>query len=158
MRNDVRRLLDICQQNCPGECDSCGAEKIDEVADKLRDYKASLEDLEALQQIPQAALLTVPLFHVTGLVPVMLGSFVGGAKLVMTHRWDPDRALELIEQEQVTNFVGVPTMSWDLLEASTFAERDTSSLRSVGGGGAPMPPELVKRIDENFSKGKPGLG
>ena len=103
-------------------------------------------------------MLCVPLFHVTGLVPVMLGSFVGGAKLVMTHRWDPDRALELIEQEQVTNFVGVPTMSWDLLEASTFAERDTSSLRSVGGGGAPMPPELVKRIDENFSKGKPGLG
>ena len=38
--------MDICQQNCPGECDSCGAEKIDEVADKLRDYKASLEDLE----------------------------------------------------------------------------------------------------------------
>lgn len=103
-------------------------------------------------------MLCVPLFHVTGLVPVMLGSFVGGSKLVMTHRWDPDRALELIEQEQVTNFVGVPTMSWDLLEASTFAERDTSSLRSVGGGGAPMPPELVKRIDENFSKGRPGLG
>ena len=103
-------------------------------------------------------MLCVPLFHVTGLVPVMLGAFVGGSKLVMTHRWDPDRALELIEQERVTNFVGVPTMSWDLLEASTFRDRDTSSLRSVGGGGAPMPPELVKRIDENFSKGKPGLG
>ena len=66
-------------------------------------------------------MLCVPLFHVTGLVPVMLGSFVSGAKLVMTHKWDPDRALELIEQERVTNFVGVPTMSWDLLEAPTFA-------------------------------------
>jgi len=108
---------------------------------------------------PQTAfMLCVPLFHVTGLVPVMLGSFLSGAKLVMTHRWDPDRALELIERERVTNFVGVPTMSWDLLEASTFAARDTSSLRSVGGGGAPMPPELVKRIDDNFSNGRPGLG
>jgi long-chain acyl-CoA synthetase len=107
---------------------------------------------------PPAFMLCVPLFHVTGLVPVMLGSFVGGAKLVMTYKWEPNRALELIEQEQVTNFVGVPTMSWDLLEAETFAERDTSSLRSVGGGGAPMPPELVKRIDDNFSKGRPGLG
>ena len=97
---------------------------------------------------PQTAfMLCVPLFHVTGLVPVMLGSFVSGAKLVMTYKWEPNRALELIEQERVTNFVGVPTMSWDLLEAETFAERDTSSLRSVGGGGAPMPPELVKRID-----------
>lgn len=107
---------------------------------------------------PATFMLCVPLFHVTGLVPVMLGSFLGGAKLVMTHRWDPDRALELIERERVTNFVGVPTMSWDLLEAPTFAQRDTSSLRSVGGGGAPMPPELVKRIDENFSNGRPGLG
>ena len=105
-----------------------------------------------------AFMLAVPLFHVTGLIPVMLGSFVGGSKLVMTHRWDPDRALELIEQERVTHFVGVPTMSWDLLEAPTFAQRDTSSLRSVGGGGAPMPPELVKRIDDNFSRGRPGLG
>ncbi len=108
---------------------------------------------------PQTAfMLCVPLFHVTGLVPVMLGSFVSGAKLVVTHRWDPDRALELIERERVTNFVGVPTMSWDLLEAPTFSERDTSSLRSIGGGGAPMPPELVKRIDDNFVKGSPGLG
>ncbi len=103
-------------------------------------------------------MLCVPLFHVTGLIPVMLGSFVGGSKLVMTHKWEPNRALELIEAEKVTHFVGVPTMSWDLLEAETFAERDTSSLRSVGGGGAPMPPELVKRIDDNFPKGKPGLG
>jgi steroid-24-oyl-CoA synthetase len=108
---------------------------------------------------PQSAfMLCVPLFHVTGLVPVMLGSFVGGSKLVMTYRWDPDRALELIERERVTHFVGVPTMSWDLLEAPTFAARDTSSLRSVGGGGAPMPPELVKRIDDNFTRGRPALG
>ena len=107
---------------------------------------------------PPAFMLPVPLFHVTGLVPVMLGSFVSGAKLVMTHRWDPDRALELIERERVTNFVGVPTMSWDLLEAETFAARDTSSLKSVGGGGAPMPPELVRRIEKSFSQGRPGLG
>ena len=108
---------------------------------------------------PQTSfMLCVPLFHVTGLVPVMLGSLVSGAKLVMTYKWDPDRALELIEQERVTHFVGVPTMSWDLLEAPTFAQRDTSSLVSVGGGGAPMPAELVKRIEDNFSRGRPQLG
>lgn len=119
------------------------------------------EDPDTVEEggAPQTAfMLCVPLFHVTGLVPVMLGSFVSGAKLVMTYKWEPNRALELIEQERVTNFVGVPTMSWDLLEAETFAARDTSSLRSVGGGGAPMPPELVKRIDENFQRGRPGLG
>ncbi len=110
---------------------------------------------------PKAApifMLPVPLFHVTGLIPIMMGSFVSGAKLVMTHRWDPDRALELIERERVTNFVGVPTMSWDLLEAETFGERDVSSLQSVGGGGAPMPPELVSRIAHSFPNGQPQLG
>ncbi|TRY76845.1 hypothetical protein TCAL_06875 [Tigriopus californicus] len=45
VRNDAKRLLEDCQQRCPGECDSCGAERIDEVADKLADYKANLEDL-----------------------------------------------------------------------------------------------------------------
>ena len=107
---------------------------------------------------PPVFMLCVPLFHVTGLVPVMLGSFVSGAKLVMTHRWDPERALELIESERVTHFVGVPTMSWDLLESPSFTSRDTSSLKSVGGGGAPMPPELVQRIEDNFPNGRPGLG
>jgi long-chain acyl-CoA synthetase len=102
--------------------------------------------------------LCVPLFHVTGLVPVMLGSFVSGARLIIMHKWEPGRALELIEREKVTNFVGVPTMSWDLLEHTDFESRDTSSLKSVGGGGAPMPPELVKRIEDSFSQGRPGLG
>ena len=117
------------------------------------------ENAEPDPDQPQSAvMLPVPLFHVTGLVPVMLGAFVGGSKLVMTYKWNPDRALELIERERVTTFVGVPTMSWDLLEAQTFEQRDTSSLLAVGGGGAPMPPELVKRIEDNFPKGRPSLG
>lgn len=119
---------------------------------------ALVDGVEPDPEEQKAFILCVPLFHVTGLVPVMMGSFVGGANLVMMHKWDPDRALELIEREKATNFVGVPTMSWDLLEAKTFAERDTSSLQSVGGGGAPMPPELVQRIEDNFSQGRPGLG
>jgi len=107
---------------------------------------------------PPCTILTVPLFHVTGCVPVMLGSFMGGSTLVIMYKWDPERALELIERERVTSFVGVPTMSWDLLESPRFAEFDTSSLASVGGGGAPAPPELVKRIDGTFTRGRPNLG
>lgn len=107
---------------------------------------------------PVSFILIVPLFHVTGLVPVMLGSFAGGYKLVMMYKWSPERALELIEREHITQFVGVPTMSWDLLESPDFTARDTSSLLSVGGGGAPAPPELVKRIDKGFKSGRPGIG
>ena len=99
---------------------------------------------------PTAFILTVPLFHVTGLVPVMLSCFATGTKLVMMYKWSPERALELIERERVTQFVGVPTMTWDLLESPEFARRDTSSLLNVGGGGAPAPPELVTRVDKSF--------
>ena len=107
---------------------------------------------------PTSFILVVPLFHVTGCVPVMLSCFAAGYKLVMMYRWDPARALELIERERVTQFVGVPTQSWDLLECPDFARRDTSSLASVGGGGAPAPPELVRRVDKSFSAARPGIG
>ncbi len=127
--------------------------------------RSAVNELITTGSVPQPGegptpvfMLPVPLFHVTGLVPVMLGSMVSGARLVMTYRWDPDRALELIEREGVTHFVGVPTMSWDLLEAKTFGERDVSSLVFVGGGGSPMPPELVKRIENSFPVGRPSLG
>jgi long-chain acyl-CoA synthetase len=103
-------------------------------------------------------ILVVPLFHVTGLVPVMLGCFPSGNQLVMMYRWDPERALELIERERVTNLIGVPTQSWDLLESPRFGDFDTSSLVSVGGGGAPMPPQMVERLDRSFSHGRPQLG
>ncbi len=107
---------------------------------------------------PVSFILVVPLFHVTGCVAVMLSAFAAGNKLVMMYKWNPERALELIEREQITNFVGVPTMSWDLLESPDFARRDTSSLLAVGGGGAPAPPELVRRVDRSFKSGRPGIG
>ena len=46
---------------------------------------------------PMIIILTVPLFHVTGCVPVMLGSFGLGFKLVMMFKWEPRRALELVD-------------------------------------------------------------
>jgi len=103
-------------------------------------------------------ILIVPLFHVTGAVPVMLSCAASGLELVMMYKWDAARALELIDRERVTNFVGVPTQSWDLLECDRFDEYDTSSLVSIGGGGAPAPPELVRRVASSFRGGSPSIG
>jgi long-chain acyl-CoA synthetase len=107
---------------------------------------------------PPCFILIVPLFHVTGNVPVFLGSLASGLKLVIMYKWDAGRALELIEREKVTNFVGVPTQSWDLLEHPDFAKFDTSTLASVGGGGAPAPPQLVGRVASSFKAAKPNIG
>ena len=107
---------------------------------------------------PPAVLLTVPLFHVTGSHAVMLPALHNGTKVVMMYKWDPERALDLIEQERVTTFVGVPTMSWELLGAPSFKTRDVSSLRAVTGGGAPMPPELGRRLALELPGARPGVG
>ncbi len=110
------------------------------------------------QTWPTSLISALPLFHVTGLIPVMLAAFAGGRKLVLMYKWSPERALELIERERVTIFVGVPTMSWDLLESQDFDEYDTSSLTNVAGGGAPAPPELVRRVEQGFRRGRPSIG
>ena len=106
----------------------------------------------------RAFILVVPLFHMTGCVPVMLTAWWNGIKLVMMYRWDADRALELIEAERVTNFVGVPTQSRDLIQSPRFAQTDTSSLVSIASGGAPAPPELADRVDRSFRMARPMLG
>jgi long-chain acyl-CoA synthetase len=103
-------------------------------------------------------ILIVPLFHVTGCIPVMLSCFGMKMKLVMMHRWDPETALRLIESEKVTAFVGVPTQSWDMLESPAFSRYDTSSLATVGGGGAPAPVKLVDRVEKGFTRGRPNIG
>jgi long-chain acyl-CoA synthetase len=118
----------------------------------------SPEDAKAMAAQPPVFILVVPLFHVTGTVSVLLSCVGAGLKLVMMYKWDPERALELIERERVTNFVGVPTQAWDMLEHPRFAEFDTSSLTNVGGGGAPAPPELVRRVEAGFSRGRPTIG
>ncbi len=108
--------------------------------------------------LPPVFILIVPLFHVTGCIPVMMTCFCWHMKLVMMYRWEPERALQLIERQKVSAFVGVPTQSWDLVESAHFADYDTSSLSSVGGGGAPAPPALVNLVDGSFAKGRPTLG
>ena len=108
---------------------------------------------------PQPAmLLSVPLFHATGCHSVLVGNTASGGKLVMMHKWDPERALELIEREQLTSFGGVPAMVWQVLDSPDFEKRDTSSVQGVSYGGAPAPPELVKRISEHFPKASAGNG
>jgi steroid-24-oyl-CoA synthetase len=105
-----------------------------------------------------AYLLSVPLFHATGCHSVLVANTAAGNKLVMMHHWDPERALELIERERVVTFGGVPAMVMQVLDSPSFATRDTSSVRSVAYGGAPAPPDLVRRIKQHFPVGAPSNG
>ncbi len=97
-----------------------------------------------------ASLVSVPFFHATGCHAILCGNLAFGGKLVMMYKWDAEKALELIEKERLTTFGGVPAMVWQVLESPKFAEHDVSSVTSVGYGGAPAAPELVRRIREAF--------
>ncbi|MDB5700715.1 MAG: AMP-dependent synthetase [Sphingomonadales bacterium] len=104
-----------------------------------------------------AILMTVPLFHVTGEVPMMLVSFALGRKMVLMPKWDALQAMQLIEREQVTNFTGVPLMTWEILNHPDRHHYDLSSVQSFFAGGAPRPPEHVRRINEELPAA-PALG
>lgn len=105
-----------------------------------------------------ANLLSVPLFHATGCHAVLVTNTAAGGKLVMMHHFDPERALELIERERITIFGGVPAMVMQVIDSPGFHKRDTSSVRSISYGGAPAPPDLVRRIKEHFPAGAPANG
>ena len=105
-----------------------------------------------------AYLLSVPFFHATGCHSVLVANTAAGGKLVIMHKWDPERALELIERERITIFGGVPAMVWQVLESPDFAKRDISSVKNISYGGAPAPPELVRRIEELFPGRVPSNG
>ncbi|MDQ3107665.1 MAG: acyl--CoA ligase [Actinomycetota bacterium] len=112
----------------------------------------------AATPLQNASLLSVPFFHATGCHSVLQGATYAGNKLVLMHKWNPERALELIERERVTNFGGVPSMVWQVLQSPDFAKRDISSGQGIGYGGAPAPPELVRKIAELFPGKLPSNG
>ena len=103
-------------------------------------------------------LLSVPLFHVTGEVPVMLNSFVVGRCMVVMPKWDASEALRLIEREKITYFVGVPTMSLELMNHPDRAKYDLSSMTDITAGGAPRPVTHVERLQHEFPHARPALG
>jgi long-chain acyl-CoA synthetase len=74
------------------------------------------------------------------------------------YRWDATLALQLIEKEKVSSVSGVPVMARELVTHPDFAKYDTSSLLSVGGGGAQIQPDLVHKIDATVPTARPNTG
>jgi len=107
---------------------------------------------EVKPEFRASSLLTVPLFHVTGLLAQFLVSFSTKRKMVMMYKWDPEEALRLIEKERITAFTGVPSMSWELINAPSFSQYDTSSLIFLGGGGAARPPHQVGQLEKMLGR------
>ena len=103
-------------------------------------------------------MVPTPLFHVTASNCMLHPATLTGGQIVLLHHWDPARALELIERRRVRTFVGVPTMARELVTHPDWHLRDTSSLTSLGGGGAAIQPDLVAKIDAADGRVQPSTG
>ncbi len=99
-----------------------------------------------------ATLLASPMFHVSGMLGIFMSGGGLGAKLVFPPpgRWDPTAYLELTERHGISTWSGVPTQFWRLLRHEHLDDYDLRCVTTVGSGGAPFPPELVRALTERM--------
>ncbi|MEM9168293.1 MAG: class I adenylate-forming enzyme family protein [Pseudomonadota bacterium] len=101
-------------------------------------------------------LLGIPLFHVTGSHSIFMFSLIAGRRVVMMYRWTPQDACELIRKHELTSFVGVPSQSYELIDAA--GEEGLPSLLDIAAGGAKRPADHVGQLRERFGGGYPSVG
>ena len=96
-----------------------------------------------------AIILSSPLFHVSGLINLVMSGATLGTKLVLppVGRWDETTYLDLTVQHQITTWSGVPTHYLRLLRHPGIDAYDLSCVARIGSGGAPFPPQLVRDIE-----------
>ncbi|MGH2799385.1 MAG: long-chain-fatty-acid--CoA ligase [Thermoleophilaceae bacterium] len=92
----------------------------------------------------------LPLFHTFGQTCTMNCAVSAGACVTMLPRFDPEKALEIVQRDRVTVFQGVPTMYNAMLHAEGAGSADTSTLRLCMSGGAAIPVELIRAFEDKF--------
>ena len=92
----------------------------------------------------EVALVTAPLFHTAALNQVLFPTLLKGGTALIEAKFDPDRAIELIEEHGVTLLFGVTSMYLALARSPRWAHADLRTLRSALSGGAPMPVSLLQ--------------
>jgi long-chain acyl-CoA synthetase len=101
-----------------------------------------------------AGLITLPLFHSTGQTCQMNAYLYHGSRCVFLPRFEPQAVLDVMEQEKISFWTGVPTMYWALLkhveENKIDVSRAAEHLKMCSSGGAPMPVEVMKAFENKF--------
>ncbi|HEX3792021.1 MAG TPA: class I adenylate-forming enzyme family protein [Pseudonocardiaceae bacterium] len=106
---------------------------------------------------PAVSLQSGPLFHIGGLQSLLLALLGGNTLVFLEGRFDPEQVLDVIERERVTWWGAVPTMASRVLDHPSLACRDLTSVRSISMGGAPVQPELVRRLRAAFPNAGRGM-
>ncbi len=131
---------------------------INSVQPRALAYAAGKEPPAPGSDAPVRALLATPLFHVTANNCVAQVATLVGGRLVHMYKWDAEEALRIIEREQISAFSAVPMMTREIIMHPDFSRYDTSSLKTIGGGGAAMQPDLVGKVPTAMPGTKPNTG
>jgi long-chain acyl-CoA synthetase len=92
----------------------------------------------------------LPLFHSFGQMCGLNAAMTSGAALTLIPRFDPTKALEVLQRDKVTVMQGVPTMYVALLQHPEHGQYDTSTLRLCVSGGASLPVEVLRGFEKDF--------
>ena len=92
----------------------------------------------------------LPLFHIFGQTACMNVAVAVGGEITLLPRFDAQKALEIIQRDKVSIFMGVPTMYAALLHAPDRSDYDVSSLRLCVSGGAALPMEILTAFEKEF--------
>jgi len=118
-------------------------------------YNLHVPSLDYTDTVQKTCLITLPLFHTTGLNSQMNAQLFGGHRVVLLPRFDAVAALEAIKKEKINFWTGVPTMYWAILKYVEENNIDTApyseSLNTLSSGGAPMPVEVMKKFENAFN-------
>ena len=95
------------------------------------------------------ALVALPLFHSFGQTCVMNAVLYGGNTLTLLPRFEPQKALEVMQRDRVTYFAGVPTMYFYLLNFPNAQQYDLC-LTNCTSGGASMPVEVMHAFNKKY--------
>src|SRR4051794_16479484 len=115
----------------------------------LSNVETILESLIEIQP-DDVVLGALPFFHSFGQTCGLNSCMKAGGTLTLIPRFDPDKALEIIQRDKVTIFEGVPTMYVGMLHADSAGDADTSCLRLCVSGGSAMPGEVLRSFEDKF--------
>ncbi|WP_226482495.1 class I adenylate-forming enzyme family protein [Natrinema amylolyticum] len=105
---------------------------------------------QALDDEDVKSLVWLPLYHITGFTHTAWQPLVRGGSVYLRSaaNWDGDAAMELIEGEGITHYVGVTAMYVDMINSERFGEYDLTSLESAGEGGAKLSVAVQEEFEE----------
>ncbi len=103
-------------------------------------------------------LVSVPLFHVTGCNSQLLPTCSGTGTTVIMPSFNVQTFLRVIHEERINSLMSVPAIYWLAINQANFRQVDTSGVRWLSYGGAPIAPDLVAQIIEAFPNARVGNG